>query len=324
MEYYIMVFGKIIKSVNAFALALTLNFSALAEITSPTYKIGVLQIIEHPALDKTCQGIRDELTSQGFKETLQWSWDSAQGNPALATQIAQKYVGNQVDLIVAIGTTAAQAALNASNKGQVQVVFASVTDPKGANLVGNVTGVSNFIPTKDQLEILIKIIPDKKRLGVVYNAGEANSVSLLEKMQECAKQMGLEIIPATASKTSEVASAAQGLIGKVDAIFINNDNTALAAIKSIGKICGENHIPLFASDGDLKESGSLALLGADQYEIGRQTGRLVAKILRGESQAKDMEVEYPKQVAVDLNDKVAQDLNIQFPDSIRIKKETKL
>jgi putative ABC transport system substrate-binding protein len=232
-------------------------------------------------------------------------------------QIAQKFMGQEVNLLVAIGTTVAQASLSATRDTKVPVVYASVTDPKGAKLVGNITGVSNFVPTKDQFDIIMKIIPSKKKLGVIYNPGEANSASLLTQMQDAAKENGLELIVGTASKTSEVSIAAQSLIGKVDAIFINNDNTALAAINSVGQICRENKIPLFASDGDLKESGALALLGADQYEIGRQTGRMVAKILRGEALAPDIKVEYPARVNVDLNDQAAQALGITFPESLK-------
>lgn len=311
-----MVFRTIVKTVIALTLPIAVAFGT-APVTPPaSYKIGVIQVVEHPALDATCKGIRDELTEQGFTKNLIWSWDSAQGNPALGTQIAQKFMGQEVNLLVAIGTTVAQASLSATRDSKVPVVFASVTDPKGAKLVGNITGVSNFVPTKEQFDIIMKIIPSKKRLGVIYNPGEANSASLLAQMQNAAKENGLELILGTASKTSEVSIAAQSLIGKVDAIFINNDNTALAAINSVGQICRDNKIPLFASDGDLKESGALALLGADQYEIGRQAGRMVAKILRGECKAQDIKVEYPVKVTVESNDKVAQALGITLPESV--------
>lgn len=314
-----MAFRTIVKTVIALTLPIAVAFGAAPTPPPTAYKIGVIQVVEHPALDATCKGIQDELTNQGFTKNLSWSWDSAQGNPALATQIAQKYMGQEVNLLVAIGTTVAQAALSATRDTKVPVVFASVTDPKGAKLVGNITGVSNFVPPKDQFDVIMKILPSKKKIGLIYNPGEANSASLMTQMQDVAKEKGLEIIPATASKTSEVSIAAQGLVGKVDAIFINNDNTALAAINSVGQVCRDNKIPLFSSDGDLKESGALALLGADQYEIGRQTGRMVAKILRGEALAPDIAIEYPTKVNVDLNDSVAESLGIIFPDSLRKK-----
>lgn len=319
-----MTFRTILKTIIALTLPMAMTLGAPSSLPSSLYKIGVIQVIEHPALDATCKGIRDELTELGFKENLQWSWDSAQGNPALATQVAQKFVGQEVNLLIGIGTTAAQAALSASRDRKIPVVFASVTDPKGAKLTGNVTGVSNFVPPKEQFDVILKILPTAKKIGVVYNPGEANSASLLIQMQEESQKKGLELVSATASKTSEVTSAAQSLIGKVDAIFINNDNTALAAINSIGQICRDNKIPLFASDGNLVESGALALLGADQYAIGRQTGRMVAKILRGEAKASDVQIEYPANVNVDLNDKIAESLGVKIPESLKKKISEKI
>ncbi len=312
-----MVFRTIIKTATCFLLPIAVAFGAASPVP-PSYKVGVIQVVEHPALDLTRQGIQDELAQQGFKDNLQWSWDSAQGNPALASQIAQKYIGQEMQVLVAIGTTAAQAALSATRDSKIPVVFASVTDPKAAKLAGNITGVSNFVPTKDQFAAIMKILPSQKRIGVVYNPGEANSASLLTQMQAAAREKGLEIISATASKTSEVSIAAQGLIGKVDAVFVNNDNTALAALNAIGQICRDNKVPLFSSDGDLKVSGALALLGADQYEIGRQTGRMVAKILRSDAQTANLKIEYPTRVSVEVNDDVAKMLGITIPESLKI------
>jgi putative ABC transport system substrate-binding protein len=310
-----MAFRTIIKTAIWLIAPIAVAFAA--PTVTPSYKVGVIQVVEHPALDLTRQGIRDELIQQGFKDNLQWSWDSAQGNPALASQIAQKYTGQEMQVLVAIGTTAAQAALSATRDSKVSVVFASVTDPKGAKLTGNITGVSNFVSPKEQLAVIMKILPSKKRMGVVYNPGEANSASLLAQMQAAATEKGLEIVPATASKTSEVAIAAQGLMGKVDAVLINNDNTALAALNAIGQICRDNKTPLFASDGDLKANGALALIGTNQYEIGRQTGRMIAKILRGEAQVSDLLIEYPTEVAIDVNNDVAQTLGITIPESLK-------
>lgn len=312
-----MAFRAILILCAFFTFSLTPLFGA-TPFPSP-YKIGVIQIVEHPALDETCRGIQDELALQGLNPNLQWSWESAQGNPALATQIAAKYMGQKVSLMIAIGTTVAQAALNAAQGSQTPVIFASVTDPKAAKLTGNITGVSNFVPLSEQFSYIMKILPDKKRIGVIYNPGEANSDSLMIQMQATAKQMGLEILSVPALRTSEVSMAVQGLMGKVDAIFINNDNTALAALPAIGRICRDNKVPLFASDGDLKESGALAIIGADQYEIGRQTGRMVTKILKGDVQISDLAVEYPTKINVSINDEAAKTLGITIPEVLKIK-----
>lgn len=310
-----MSFPVMLKIFSCFTLFMTNTWGVSAPL--PLDKIGIIQVIEHPALDLTRKGIQDELDAQGYKDQIQWMWDSAQGNPATATQIAQKYIGQKVNLVIAIGTTAAQAALTAAQDQKTPVVFASVTDPKSAKLLGNITGVSNFVSVKDQFKIIAQLIPTKKRIGFIYNPGEANSTTLVNQMKEEAQKQGFEATALTASKTSDVTIAAKSLMGKIDAIFINNDNTALAAINGIGQICQEFSIPLFASDGDIEKSGTLALLGADQYEIGRQTGRMVAKILRGETQPQDMPIEYPSQVTVEINQKMAKILNIIIPEFLK-------
>jgi putative ABC transport system substrate-binding protein len=319
LEYFIMAFRKIVKAAICLTLLLVVALSAtsLTSSSTPTYKIGVIQTIEHSALDATCKGIRDELSDQGFKENLQWDWDSAQFNQSLATQIAQKFTGQEVNLIVAIATMAAQAALSVAHDKNIPVVFASVTDPKSAKLTGNITGVSNFIPVKEHFELISQILPDKKRIGVIYNPGDINSVTLVEQMQVLTKEKGFQLVTATVTKTSEVPAAIQSLVGKVDAVLINNDNTALAAFEGISQVCRDNKIPLFASDADVLGKGALAVRGPDQYSLGRQAGRMVAKILRGESKASGLGIEYPDKVGVYLNEKVAKELGIVFPESLQ-------
>jgi len=323
LEYGVMAFRKIVKT-SAW-LWLTVFLTAAFGAANPnnplslSYNIGIIQTIEHPALDKTRQGIIDELDQEGFKKNLQWKWESAQMNQTLGAQIAQKFVGQQVDLIVAIGTLAAQAALGATRDSSIPIIFASVTDPKSAKLMrGNIAGVSNFVPVINHFELISQILPHKKRLGIIYNPGDANSVTLVEQMQKLASQKGLELEIATITKTNEVSAATNDLVGKkIDAIFINNDNTALAAFDAIARICNTHKIPLFASDVDVLEKGALAVRGPDQYELGRQAGRMVAKILRKEAKAEDLGTEYPTKVGIYLNDEQAKVLQISFPDCLK-------
>ncbi len=312
-----MAFRTIIKTAICLLLPMAVAFGA-ASPTPPTYKVGVIQTIEHPALDKTRQGILDELTDQGFKENLQWNWESAQMNQALAMQIAQKFVGQGVDLIVAIGTPAAQAALSATRNANIPVIFSSVTDPKSAKLVGNIAGVSNYVSVSYHFDLISQILPGKKRIGIIYNVGDVNSVTLVDQMKTVAREKGFELELATVSKTSEVSAATDNLIGKkVDAIFINNDNTALAAFDGIAKICSLNKMPLFASDADVLEKGALAVRGPDQYDLGRQTGRMVAKTLRQEAKAEDLGTELPEKVEVYLNEERAKALGIVFSPDVK-------
>jgi len=288
--------------------------------------IGVIQVIDHPALDQTRQGIIDELAEAGLiaGKTIQWHYESAQGNPALASQIAQKFAGNKAKIIVALGTAPAQAAAKVTQSSPgIAVVFSSVTDPIGTKLVldpkspeHNITGVSNFIDVDRQFKLFQKIIQGLKRLGIIYNPGEANSVALLEKMQIAAKERDMVLVTAPASKTSEVLQAAQSLIGKVDALFVNNDNTALAAFDGVGKIGLENKIPVFVSDVDCLDRGALAALGPDQYKLGRQTGKMIIKILKQGLKPSAIPVEWPKDVDFKFNLPIAQQLGIQFEDEL--------
>ncbi|MCX7337843.1 MAG: ABC transporter substrate-binding protein [Alphaproteobacteria bacterium] len=288
--------------------------------------VGIIQVVEHPALDSTRQGIVDELKDSGYipGKTMNLLYESAQVNLGLASQIVQKFLGQKVNVIVAIGTIPAQVAAQATqtNPG-TPVIFSSVTDPVGAKIVlhpekpeGNITGVSNYVEAGQHFALFRKVLATLKRLGVIYNPGDDNSVILLGRMKEIAKTMNLEIVPVTASKTSEVVAAAQSLVGKVDAIFVNNDNTALAAFDSIVKVGQDHEIPVFVSDVDCLGKGALAALGPDQYQLGRQTGKMLVKILKGGAQPKDLPVEGPEKVDFKFNFEVARKLGLQNVDAL--------
>lgn len=277
------IFKNVIQTFKSF-LFLFLIISTSAQSTP--LKISIIQTIEHPALDATRKGLLEELNVLGYKDLL-LDYQSAQGNTALAAQIAQKFVANPPDVIVAIGTTAAQAAMTATKGTSIPIVFSSVTDPLSAKLLtnlkapeGHITGVSNFVDVGPQLSLFKKLRPQLKTLGIVYNPGEANSVALLKMTELAAKEFNLALVTATASKTSEVLAASQSLCGKVDGIFINNDNTALSAFKSVVKASQSCDIPAFVSDVDLMDQGALAALGPNQVALGQQTARMVDRIIK--------------------------------------------
>ncbi|MFN7710370.1 MAG: ABC transporter substrate-binding protein [Holosporales bacterium] len=261
---------------------------------SPT--VGVLQIIEHPALNQTRDGLLARLKENATTVEVQ----NAQGNPALAAQIAQKFVASGVKVIVALGTTAAQAAVSAAKARGVPVVFSSVTDPLGAKLVKDlkqpglpVTGASNYIPSLELLTFVKSEQPQLKRLGVIYNPGEANSVSTLNEMQKVAKALGFEVVAVSATKSAECVAAAQNLAGSVEAILIHNDNTALSAFEAIAKVAKKAQLPLYASDHDVLPFGATATYGPDQYALGVQTAEMVLEVLGGR-RPEEMPVTFPE------------------------------
>lgn len=284
------------------------------------YVIGIIQVVEHPALDQTRAGIMDALKEYGYinAPNTRIYHESAQGNPALATQIVQKFIGLNADVIIAIGTTAAQAAKQATQGNNIPVVFASVTDPIQAKLVDsfekpgkNITGVTNFISISKQFTFFKRLLPQLKQLGSVYNPGEANSVSMINKMNEVSDVFDFTIHTTAATKTSEVMTATQNLLQKAQAIFVNNDNTALSAIDVVVKVATERNIPVFTSDIDCLEKGALAALGPDQYELGKQAGRITHRILLDEKPS-SIPVEMPKKIYARMNPSVAEKLGIPY------------
>lgn len=285
------------------------------------YVIGIIQVVEHPALDQTRAGIMDVLKEHGYvgAPNARIYYESAQGNPALATQIVQKFIGLKADVIVAIGTTVAQAAKQATQGNNIPVIFASVTDPIQAKLVDslekpgkNVTGVSNFISISKQFTFFKRLMPHLKQLGSVYNPGEANSVSMINKANEVSDVFDITIHTTAAAKTSDVMTAAQNLLQKAQAIFVNNDNTALSAIDVIVKVATEHNTPVFASDIDCLDKGALAALGPDQYELGKQAGKMIHRILLDE-QPSSIPVEMPKKIYAKVNASVAKKFGIDYP-----------
>lgn len=282
--------------------------------------VGIIQIVEHPALDQTRAGIIDTLKKHGIAGNIQWQ--SAQGSPSLALQIAQTYIGQNVAALVTIATSPTQMALAAAKGTNIPIVFASVTDPMGAKVFATpypISGVSNFIDVEPQIDFFKSILKrDRIRLGVIYNPSEANSVALNEKMEALAsKRSDITWVWAPAGKTNDVAQAAESLLDRVDAIFINNDSTALAAFESIVRIAKPHGIPVFCSDVDTVGKGALAALGPNQYDVGVMAGERIVKILKGDTQlAQSQTIDYPRKVETHIDLEMAQSIGLVIPAEI--------
>jgi len=273
-----------------FSLAvLTLALAAAAPAHAIDKSVAVTAIVEHKALDAVRDGIKDELKSSGFEEgkNLKYQFQSAQGNPGTAAQIARKYAGERPDVIVAIATPSAQAVVAATK--DVPVVYSAVTDPVAAKLVktwdaagGNVTGVSDMSPLEKHLALIKRVVPGAKRVGVIYSPGEANSVSIVDGLKK-AMPAGMTLVEGAAARTVDVASAAQSLVGKVDVFYAPTDNNVISAFEGIVKVAQQAKIPVVAGDTDAVTRGAVAALGLNYYDIGRQTGKIVVRVLQGEA-----------------------------------------
>jgi putative ABC transport system substrate-binding protein len=284
--------------------------------------VAVTAIVEHPALDACRDGVRDELKAAGYEDgkNLKFLYESAQGNPGTAAQIAQKFVGEKPSVIVPISTPSAQAAVAATS--DIPVVFTAVTDPLGARLVtslerpgGNVTGMSDLSPIAKHLELIREVTPAARKLGVPYNPGEANAVTLVGLLKEKGGAMGYEIVEAAAPKSADVLAAAQSLIGKVDAIYVPTDNTIVSALEAVIKIGAENKVPVYAGDTDSVKRGAIAAIGFNYYDVGRQTGRIVVRILKGEKPG-DIPVEGVEITELFVNPGAAERMGVRVPDAV--------
>ncbi len=251
--------------------------------------VAVTAIVEHPALDAARKGVEDELKANGFEpgKQIKYQFQSAQGNAATAGQIARKFVGDNADVIVAIATPSAQAAVAATKT--VPVVFAAVTDPVAAKLVSswkasgtNVTGVSDMLSLPPQIDLIEKVKPGAKRIGMVYSPGEVNSGTVARELKAELAKRNMTLVEAAAPRTVDVAPAAKSLVGKVDAIYTSTDNNVVSTYESLVRVATDAKIPLIAADTDSVKRGAIAALGMNYYDMGRQTGKIVVRILKGE------------------------------------------
>jgi putative ABC transport system substrate-binding protein len=284
--------------------------------------VAVTAIVEHPALDAARDGVRDELIANGYEpgRNLRFEYESAQNNPTTAAQIARQFVGEGPDVIVPISTPSAQAVAAATK--DIPVVFTAVTDPVGAKLVadpekpgGNITGVTDMSPIRAHLQLIQEITPNAKRVGVPHNPGEANSLSLLERLKEEAGPLGLEIVEAPATRSSDVLGAAQSLVGKADAMYIPTDNTIVSALEAVIRVAVDNKIPVYAADTDSVPRGAMAALGFNYYDVGRQTGKIVLRILKGEKPG-DIPVEGIEKTELYVNVTSAERMGVAIPQAV--------
>lgn len=283
-----------------------------------TYKVGVTQIVEHPSLDAAYDGFKKALEEKGLK--VEYDVQNAQGDTNNTLPIAQNFVGDGVDLIFANSTPSALGALNATK--DIPIIFTSVTDPVGAGLVkamdkpgDNITGTTDTHP--DAIPNTVKFIDeqfDGSKVGVIYNAGEQNSVAQIELVKEAMKGTDLKLVEATVATSSEVKQAAESLIGAADFVYIITDNTVVSALESVIQVANENKLPLFVGELDSVKRGGFAAYGFDYYDIGYEAGVMAAQILKGEKKVNELPVQFPQNLKLLINKKAAKEMNIEVKE----------
>lgn len=287
-----------------------------------TYKIGIVQIVEHPALDAAREGFIEGLASKGFVEGEKVSFDykSAQGEMPTAITISEGFIADKVDLILAIATPCAQAAATATK--DIPILITAVTDPVAAGVAQslerpntNVTGTTDMNPVKEQLELILEINSAAKNVGVIYNSGEVNSVVQVEIAKKVAAKLGLKIVEAVATNSGEVGTAAESLVGKVDAIYIPTDNTVVSALRSVVRVAEDHDILLVAGDVESVVNGAVATLGITYYGLGYQTGLMAAEVLQGADPA-TMPILGSTEFTYAINKTAAKNMGVELPQSL--------
>ncbi|MBU5316484.1 ABC transporter substrate-binding protein [Clostridium bornimense] len=290
-------------------------------------KIGLEQLIEHPALDSAREGFEERMKEKGYEDgkNIEYEYKNAQGDNAITQQIAQNFVSDKKDIIVSIATPAAQAAYNATK--DIPIVFTAVTDPVAAELVKslenpgtNVTGTSDDVSIEKQFQLLKTLVPKAKKIGMLYNTSEANSEVQVNKAKKASSDFQLEIIPKGITNVNEIDAALNSLLGEVDALYIPTDNTIANAAALVNKKAIEKKIPVIAAERGMVENGALATLGIDYKQLGRNTADVVIKIIEGEK-PENIAVTTLKDMNLIVNTDTADALGITLPGDIDKKAE---
>lgn len=317
MNKYLKFSAKVLLTGAATAMAL-----AGPSVFAQTKSVAVTAIVEHPSLNAVRDGVYEVLQEAGYKEgeNLRWQYQSAQGNTGTAAQIARKLVGDAPDVIITISTPSTQTVL-ASTK-TIPVVFSAVTDPVAAKLTKsweasgtNVTGVSDMLEIDKQVDLILRIVPQAKTVGMVYNPAEANSVVVVEKMEQELAKRGMRLIKAAAARSVDVGTAARSLADKVDVFYTSTDNNVVAAYEAMTKVAQDTQTPLIASDPPSVARGAVAALGVDYKELGRQTGRVAIRIINGEKPG-DIPMQTGEKMSLHVSPSAAQKQGITLSDDL--------
>jgi ABC-type uncharacterized transport system, periplasmic component len=285
-------------------------------------KIGIVQIVEHPALDAARQGFLETLKANGYEEgkNLTVDYQNAQGDQSVLQSIAQKFSSSKLDLVLAIATPSAQAMASASK--DIPILITAVTDPVEAKLVKsmdkpgtNVTGTTDMNPIKEQFELMKQLVPTVKNVGVIYNAGEVNSQVQVSMAKKVATDLGLNIVEATVTTSADVLQATQSLVGKVDTIYVPTDNMVVSAAQSVVQVANKNKIPIISGESSVVDKGALATIGINYGKLGQQTGDMALRVLKGEK-PQDMAIESQKEFDTVLNKATITSLGITVPEDI--------
>ena len=295
------------------------------KVENKEVKVGVLQLLSHPALDQIYKGLEDGLKKEGYEvgKNLKIDLQNAQGDQSNLASMGQKLVTDNNDILVGITTPATLSLSNATK--DKPIIMGGITYPVEAGLIktedkpgNNITGVSDRTPIKQQLEIMKKVLPKMKKVGILYTASEDNSVKQAQEAEKLAKELGLEVKVSTVANTNDIQQVTESLASQTDAIFVPIDNTIASAMATVVKVTDAKKIPVFPSADTMVADGGLLGLGVDQYQIGVETAKVVAKVLKG-ADTKHMPIVLANEGVIYLNEAKAKQLGIEIPKEIKDK-----
>lgn len=287
------------------------------------FKIGILQLIEHDALDASYRGFVDGLKEAGYEDgkNIIIDYQNAQGEQANCVTIGQKFVNDKSDLILAIATPAAQAVANMTK--DIPILVTAVTDPAAAKLVadnnapgGNVSGTSDLTPVEAQIELLSQITPNLKTVGLLYCSSEQNSVFQMDIAKKKLDSMGIKYIDATVTSANEIQQVVQSVVGKVEAIYTPTDNMIAAGMATVALVAEPAKLPVVCGEGGMTMLGGTATYAISYYELGKLTATQAVAILKGEKQPATMPIETLKTFDLVVNTNMVNSIGITIPESL--------
>ena len=283
------------------------------------FKIGITQIVAHPALDSAREGFKDAIKESGLNVTFDEK--NANGEVATANMIANNFVTEKVDLIYAIATSTAQSAAQATNK--LPVVFSAITDPEAAGLIKeNVTGISDRVNVKQQLGLLLKLDSKIKKVGVIYNSSEQNSKVQVDDLKKAASELGITIVEKSVTQVSEIPQASEALVRESDALYLPTDNLVASVVNLITEKATAAKKVAFGAEAAHVKGGALITQGIDYYEMGKEAGKIAVEILKNGK--KSSEIKFKKMDLNDIviNNKTLAAIGINLPEDIKSKAKT--
>jgi len=295
-----------------------------APATEEQAAIGIIQYVEHSALDAAREGFIAALADNGYVdgENITIDVQNAQADQSNLATISDRFVSNNVDLILAIATPATQAI--AGKTTEIPILGTAVTDYEVARLVDtnevpgvNVSGTTDMNPINEQIDLLIQLVPTAKTVGVLYTSSEDNSVLQAKIAKEAIENAGLKYVEVTVTNSNDVQQATQSIVGQCDAIYIPTDNVFASAMPVVHGVTAESKTPVICGESGMVQNGGLATLGINYYDLGYQTGLMAVKILKGEAEPATMPIESATKFDFAINGTVASEIGLEIPADLQ-------